>query len=165
MARRTSALRIALAILAACLFAPFAYSALSLAVALVEGLGRPGDLGLGDILSAILFVWLASVLIVTPVTLGLIAFPLSVFWLLHHRAGGGPLSFLAGGATAGFILGLALIGASAEAGSADAVLTVLIFVLTAALTTGVLWLVAYGRRPDPAAQPARPGSTAFEASE
>jgi hypothetical protein len=144
MARRTSALRIALAVLAASFLAPLAFSLLSITIALVESLGRPGGLGLADLLSAVAFVWFASVLIAAPLTLGVIAFPLSVFWFLHHRAGGGRLSFLAGGSGAGLLLGLLLISMAAEIPSVDAVLTVLIFTLTATATTAAIWRIAYG---------------------
>lgn len=142
--RRTSALRIALAVLAASLVTPLAFALLSVIVALVESAGAPGSIAPGDLAFTVLFVWATSLLIVSPLTLGLIVFPLSPFWFLHHRAGGGPWSFLVGGAGAGLILGLIMLSVSAEAASAEAVLTVLVFTLTALVTTALIWRIAYG---------------------
>jgi hypothetical protein len=148
MVRRTSALRIALAILAACLFAPIASATVSTLIAIVEASLQPGPGSISpiDALSTLGLVWVASVLIGTPLTLALFAFPLSPFWFLHHQAKGGPISFLAGGALTGFLFGAVLMAIAAEAMAPDTVLILLLFTLTGLATSALVWRIAYGRQ-------------------
>jgi hypothetical protein len=143
--RPTSALRIALAVLAAAFLSSLVFVVVTMSLAFAEGVGgSSGPVRFIDLLSSASIMWTLTFLVGGPLTLGLMLFPLSPLWFLHHQAGGGPISFLAGGAATGLVLGLALIGFTTGTPSGDAVLTVAAFTLTALTTTAAIWRIAYG---------------------
>ena len=140
---RTGPGRIILAVLAGAITAPlFVVLSLILGSLFFDQTSSSGKGGVSDALQTLLLLWGAGVIVGGPIALGAIVILFGPLWHIHSRLRRGPLSFMVLAGIAGFLLDRIFWLVDGASDPLDPKIS-WIFPLSATLSGGIMWLVAY----------------------